>query len=68
MSPVKPLLSDKMLEAFENSYYFIAGTGGEIDEWINGYEDLMKKEDIGTPKVWYLTTGDVVNNFFIRSS
>ena len=49
--------------AYENSYYFIAGTGGDLQEWISGYEDLMKEQEIGTPTQWFKTNGATVNGY-----
>ena len=49
--------------AYEGSYYFIAGTGGDLQEWVSGYEDLLTKESIGTPTLWLKTNGATVNGF-----
>lgn len=54
--------------AYEGSYYFIAGTGGSLEEWISGYEDLMKQQEIGTPTHWFRTNGATVNNFASQRS
>ena len=50
-------------KAYEGSYYFIAGTGGELTEWVSGYEDLMVQREIGTPTAWLKTNGATVNGF-----
>jgi len=50
-------------KAYEGSYYFIAGAGGDLDEWIAGYEDMMKQQQIGTPTQWFQTNGATVNGF-----
>ena len=50
-------------DAYDGSYYTIVGAGGNLDEWINGYEDLLQKESIGTPKEWFLSTGEDFNNY-----
>jgi hypothetical protein len=50
-------------KAYEGSYYFIAGAGGDIQEWVSGYEDLMKQQEIGTPTQWFSTNGATVNGF-----
>lgn len=56
------LASDELLQkAFEESWYFIAGTGGALADWVNGYEDLMEKAGIGKPLKWLQTTGAQVN-------
>lgn len=49
--------------AYEGSYYFIAGTGDPLEEWITGYEGLLKEQEIGTPKQWLKTNGATINGF-----
>lgn len=49
--------------AYEGSWYMIAGCGGPLQEWVGGYEDLLKEEKIGKPVAWYQTTGADVNAF-----
>ena len=50
-------------EAYGGSYYFIAGAGGSLEEWISGYEDLLKEQEIGKPTRWLRTNGATVNGF-----
>lgn len=38
---------DKLDKAYKGSYYTITGTGGDINEWKEGYQDLLDKENIG---------------------
>lgn len=52
--------------AYEGSYYFIAGTGGDLQEWVSGYEGLMKEQEIGTPTQWFQTNGATVNGFAVQ--
>jgi len=47
--------------AHSGSYYFIAGCGGDLDEWVTGYTEELETSEIGTPVVWYRTTGAEVN-------
>lgn len=54
---------DRLAEACEGSWYFIAGAGGDPQEWVSGYEDLMERQDIGKPMKWYRTNGASVNSF-----
>ena len=54
---------DHMQKAMDGSYYFISGAGGDLNDWVKGYEDLMVEKEIGTPKEWWSTTGAVVNLF-----
>jgi hypothetical protein len=48
-------------KAEAESWYFIAGTGGNLQDWVNGYEDLMEEQGIGKPKLWFQTNGATVN-------
>jgi hypothetical protein len=49
--------------AYRRSYYFIAGVGGDTNEWVVGYNDLLAKEKIGTPISWLKATGAQVNDY-----
>jgi hypothetical protein len=49
--------------AYDGSYYFIAGTGGDLMDWVNGYHDMFLDLEIGWPIAWYKTTGKAVNEF-----
>jgi hypothetical protein len=49
--------------AYDGSYYFIAGAGGDLGEWVNGYNAMMREAGIGEPVQWYVTTGDKINDF-----
>ena len=50
--------------AYDHSYYTIEGCGGDLNEWVDGYTELMAKNNIGTPKKWYVTKGKDVNKKF----
>lgn len=50
-------------KAYEGSYYFIAGAGGDPQEWVTGYEDLMVQREIGKPVQWFKTNGATINGF-----
>lgn len=50
-------------KAYDNSYYFIAGAGGDLQEWVNGYNGLLKEQEIGEPVQWFTVTGAKVNDF-----
>lgn len=39
--------TDMLKAAYNGSYYTITGVGGKRDEWINGYNKLMKEQGIG---------------------
>lgn len=59
---IKKLIDIKKLQT--SSFYTITGVGGDLEEWVNGYNDLLNKEKIGTPKQWYTFKGRDVNNTF----
>lgn len=50
-------------EAEQGSYYTILGAGGDLNEWVEGYEKLLKEQEIGQPVAWYSTTGEAVNEY-----
>lgn len=50
-----------LVDAQDGSWYFIAGCGGSLDEWIEGYEKALAEQEIGKPVAWYWTTGAEVN-------
>lgn len=51
-------------KAYDGSYYTIVGAGGDINEWKQGYQDLLDKEGIGKIKEWIEFTGDDMNKEF----
>ncbi|MBO7735988.1 MAG: hypothetical protein J6S67_25690 [Methanobrevibacter sp.] len=52
----------KMLDAaYLGSYYTITGCGGDLNDWINGYEKLLREQNIGKPKEWLHFTGKDMN-------
>jgi len=64
MSDVKTITTVKELKpAYAGSYYTISGVGGDIDEWVEGYEKYLADEGIGKPTAWLYTTGAAVNLF-----
>lgn len=55
-------MKNKILEkAYNGSYYTITGCGGDLDEWKEGYQDLLNKEEIGTIREWIEFTGKDIN-------
>lgn len=46
---------------YDGSYYTITGCGGDLNEWINGYEEMLEKEEIGKPVEWVAFTGAEMN-------
>jgi hypothetical protein len=63
---VMPELLVHLGTAYEGSWYFIAGAGGDLAEWTKGYEDLMVEAGIGKPKKWYRTVGAAINRYAER--
>ena len=37
-------------EAYNGSYYTILGAGGDLQEWVDGYNQMLAEEGIGKPK------------------
>ena len=63
MTTTTTLRSIDPREAYEGSFYTIAGCGGDLQEWIDGYQKLLDESNIGTPTAWYQLTGQQVNEF-----
>lgn len=56
-------LNDSDLDkAYNGSYYTITGCGGDLQEWKDGYQELLNKEGIGTIKEWITFKGSDMNN------
>lgn len=49
--------------AYNGSWYFIAGCGGALSEWVEGVEGALAELEIGRPVAWYQTTGEAVNAY-----
>ena len=54
-------VSDLLDKAYNGSYYTIIGAGGDLQEWKDGYQELLNKEGIGTIKEWITFTGSDMN-------
>lgn len=50
-------------QAYVGSFYTIAGAGGDLNEWVEGYEKLLEEHEIGKPREWFISTGLDVNAF-----
>ena len=48
-------------EAYKHSYYTIIGAGGDLQEWVDGYEDWLNEQGIGKPVEWLTCKGKDVN-------
>lgn len=51
-------------KAYNGSYYTIIGAGGDLNEWKDGYQELLDKEDIGKISEWVLFKGKDVNDYY----
>ena len=48
-------------DAYNGSYYTIVGAGGNLQEWVDGYEKMLSENEIGKPKEWFVCNGRDVN-------
>ena len=51
-------------KAYKGCYYTIIGAGGDLQEWLDGYEKWLTEQEIGLPANWYYATGDDVNKIY----
>lgn len=58
---MKTLTSDDLAAADDGSYYTIAGCGGPLEAWVEGYQKVLGDQEVGTPTEWFQTTGANVN-------
>lgn len=49
--------------AAAGSYYTILGTGGDLGEWVDFYEERLAELWIGRPDRWYRTMGGLINEY-----
>lgn len=49
---------------YKGSYYTITGAGGDLNTWMEGYQDLLDEEKIGKIKEWITFSGKEMNNFY----
>lgn len=63
MSELLKIQEADLAAAKAGSWYFIAGCGGDLQEWVEGYTKELQEAEIGTPKQWFQTTGAAVNTF-----
>ena len=60
---VKTVTQETLAEADKGSWYTIAGCGGSLKDWIDGYQEIFDDQGIGTPVAWYTATGAQVNEY-----
>lgn len=51
-------------KAYNGSYYTILGAGGDLQEWVDGYNEMLAEEGIGKPTDWFYAKGAQVNKEF----
>lgn len=51
-------------EAYKGSYYTILGCGGSLQEWVDGYTELLKNDGIGTPDKFITFKGSDMNESY----
>lgn len=54
---------EALKEAYDGSFYFIAGAGGDLEEWVTGYHGMLAENGIEKPKEWCKTLGGLINDF-----
>ena len=57
-------IENTLEKAYIGSYYTIIGTGGDLNEWKEGYQELLNKEDIGKVSEWVSFKGKDVNDYY----
>lgn len=50
--------------AYNGSYYTIIGCGGDLNEWTNGYRELLDGHGIGTPSEFMAFRGADMNEVY----
>ena len=51
-------------KAYEGSYYTIIGAGGDLQEWKDGYNEMLSEQGIGTVSKWITFKGSDMNTEF----
>lgn len=64
MNSKKTIAKVNLQEAYKGSYYTIMGAGGDLQEWVDGYEKMLAEQKIGKPKTWFTAKGAAVNKEF----
>lgn len=54
----------EILDAYRGWYYTILGAGGDLNEWKEGYQNMLNEQGIGTIEKWVEFTGEQVNRLF----
>ena len=63
MSKIITLTNRKTFkELYDNSAYTITGCAGNLKEWTDGYNEMLKEEGIGQVDKFYSFTGGQMND------
>jgi hypothetical protein len=62
-TPLTPLYAKDLQRAYDGSFYTIAGAGGDLQEWIDGYTQALEAAGLPAPTEWFTTTGESVNAY-----
>ena len=56
--------NDMLRKAYDGSYYTIQGAGGDLQEWKDGYANMLAERGIGTITKWVEFQGKDMNTEF----
>lgn len=51
-------------EMYNGSWYTIVGAGGDLDDWKEGYQKMLRESGIGEVARWESFTGEEMNNYY----
>lgn len=51
-------------EMYKGSWYTITGAGGDLQEWVTGYEGILEERNVGKPKEWRTYSGEQMNKYY----
>lgn len=51
-------------EMYNGWYYTITGAGGSLEEWVQGYNEMLDEQGIGTPEYWVTFKGADMNQYY----
>lgn len=60
---VRIIRNPDLEQLYKNDAYTILGAGGELQEWFDGYQELLNEKEIGEILEWYVFTGKDLNRF-----
>lgn len=61
---ITELDAETLSQAYDNSYFTITGAGGSLQDWINGYSELLERRGVSAPIAWFTCKGADVNLYF----